>query len=105
MSDIEVLEKRSLGSIFIGFLFICMALASLLSIKGLSTIPDTVNFTFQDNDFSINIHGLIYLLATPSRYAGSIWGEESMAMSIAFLFFGLGLSFLFKKKIFSRIRK
>lgn len=105
MSNIEVFEKRSLGSIFIGFLLICMALASLLSIRGLSEIPDVFKFTFLDSDYAISIHGLIYLLATPSRYAGMIWGEESMAMSVAFLFFGLGLSFLFRKKIFSRIRK
>ncbi|MFX0105682.1 MAG: hypothetical protein ACFE75_09340, partial [Candidatus Hodarchaeota archaeon] len=62
-----------------------MGLSSLLTLRGLTGIPEVVTFNLINRDILIDIHGIIYLLATPSIFAASIWGEESMVMSIAFL--------------------
>ena len=82
-----------------------MALSSLLIVRGLSQIPDVVNVQLLDEEINVDLHGLIRLLATPSQFAAQLWGDESMAISVAFLLLGLGLSLIFKKKITSRIRK
>ncbi len=100
----EIIEERSFWSIVIGLIFICMAIASLLTVRGLSKVPESVTINLTDRNFFIDVHNMIFLLATPSRYIASVWGEESMVISMAFLFLGLGLSFIFKKKIASRIR-
>ena len=89
----------------LGCLIICMALSSLLIVHGLSQIPDVVNVQLMDEEINIDIHGLIRLLATPSQLAAQLWGDESMAISVAFLLLGVGLSLIFKKQITSRIRK
>jgi hypothetical protein len=88
-----------------GLILICMALSSLLIVRGLSQIPDVVTIQLVDEEINIDLHGVIHLLATPSQFAAQLWGDESMAISVAFLLLGLGLSFIFKKKITSRIRK
>ncbi|TRO59732.1 hypothetical protein [[Eubacterium] cellulosolvens] len=82
-----------------------MALSSLLIVRGLSQIPDVVNVQLIDEEINVDLHGLIHLLATPSQFAAQLWGDESMAISVAFLLLGLGLSLIFKKRIASRIRK
>jgi len=82
-----------------------MALSSLLIVRGLSQIPDVVNVQLLDEEINVDLHGLIHLLATPSQFAAQLWGDESMAISVAFLLLGLGLSLIFKKRITSRIRK
>ncbi len=82
-----------------------MALSSLLIVRGLSQIPDVVNVQLIDEEINVDLHGLIHLLATPSQLAAQLWGDESMALSVAFLLLGLGLSLIFKKRIASRIRK
>jgi len=82
-----------------------MALSSLLIVRGLSQIPDVVTIQLVDEEINIDLHGVIHLLATPSQFAAQLWGDESMAISVAFLLLGLGLSLIFKKKITSRIRK
>ncbi len=82
-----------------------MALSSLLIVRGLSQIPDTVTVQLVDEEINIDLHGVIHLLATPSQFAAQLWGDESMAISVAFLLLGLGLSLIFKKKITSRIHK
>lgn len=82
-----------------------MALSSLLIVRGLSQIPDVVNIQLIDEEINVDLHGLIHLLATPSQFAAQLWGDESMAISVAFLLLGLGLSLIFKKRIASRIRK
>ena len=82
-----------------------MALSSLLIVRGISEIPDVVNVQLVDEEINIDLHWLIHLLATPSQFAAQLWGDESMAISVAFLLLGLGLSLIFKKKITSRMRK
>ena len=82
-----------------------MALSSLLIVRGLSQIPDTITVQLVDEELNFNLHEFIHLLATPSQFAAQLWGEESMAISVAFLLLGLGLSLIFKKRITSRIRK
>jgi hypothetical protein len=82
-----------------------MALSSLLIVRGLSKIPDVVNVQLMGQEINIDIHWLIHLLATPSKLSAQLWGDESMAISVAFLLLGLGLSLIFKKQITSRIRK
>jgi hypothetical protein len=82
-----------------------MALASLLTIRGLSNIPEEVTVNLINEDFTFDVHGFIHLLATPAQYIGEMWEDESMIVSIAFLFLGLGLSLSFRKKIISRIRE
>jgi hypothetical protein len=82
-----------------------MALSSLLIVRGLSQIPDVVNVQLVDEEINVDLHGLIHLLATPSQLAAQLWGDKSMAISVAFLLLGLGLSLIFKKRITSRIRK
>jgi hypothetical protein len=82
-----------------------MALSSLLIVRGLSQIPDVVNVQLIDEEINVDLHGLIHLLATPSQFAAQLWGDESMAISVAFLLLGLGLSLIFKKRIASSIRK
>jgi hypothetical protein len=82
-----------------------MGLSSLLIVRGLSQIPDVVNIQLIDEEINVDLHGLIHLLATPSQFAAQIWGDESMAISVAFLLLGLGISLIFKKRITSRIRK
>ena len=82
-----------------------MALSSLLIVRGLSQIPDVVNVQLLDEEINVDLHGLIHLLATPSQFAAQLWGDESMAISVAFLLLGLGISLIFKKRITSRIRK
>ena len=82
-----------------------MALSSLLIVRGLSQIPDVVNVQLLDEEINVDLHGLIHLLATPSQFAAQLWGDESMAISVACLLLGLGLSRIFKKRITSRIRK
>ena len=89
----------------LGCLLICMALSSLLIVRGLSQIPDVVNVQLIDEEINIDIHWLIRLLATPSQLVAQLWGDESMAISVAFLLLGVGLSLIFKKQITSRIRK
>lgn len=88
-----------------GLILICMALSSLLIVRGLSQIPDVVTVQLVDEEINIDLHGVIHLLATPSQFAAQLWGDESMAISVAFLLLGLGLSLIFKKRITSRIRK
>jgi hypothetical protein len=88
-----------------GLILLSMALSSLLIIRGLSQIPDIVTVQLVDEEINIDLHGVIHLLATPSQFAAQLWGDESMAISVAFLLLGLGLSLIFKKKITSRIRK
>ena len=82
-----------------------MALSSLLIVRGLSQIPDVVTVQLVDEEINIDLHGVIHLLATPSQFTAQLWGDESMAISVAFLLLGLGLSLIFKKRITSRIRK
>lgn len=82
-----------------------MALSSLLIVRGLSQIPDAFTVQLVDKEINIDLHGVIHLLATPSQFAAQLWGDESMAISVAFLLLGLGLSLIFKKRITSRIRK
>lgn len=82
-----------------------MALSSLLIVRGLSQIPEVVTVQLVDEEINIDLHGVIHLLATPSQFAAQLWGDESMAISVAFLLLGLGLSLIFKKRITSRIRK
>lgn len=105
MSNIEVFEKRSFWTMIFGLILICMALSSLLIIRGLSQIPDVVTVQLVDKEINFDLHGFIHLLATPSQFAAQLWGDESMAISVAFLLLGLGLSLIFKKRITSRIRK
>ena len=105
MSEIEIFEKRSFWSMIIGLIFIGMAIASLLTIRNIPGIPEVITFNIKYEIFDINIYSLIHLLATPSLYIASIWGDESMMTSLAFLFLGLGLSLIFRKKISSRLRK
>lgn len=88
-----------------GLILLSMALSSLLIVRGLSQIPDVVTVQLVDEEINIDLHGVIHLLATPSQFAAQLWGDESMAISVAFLLLGLGLSLIFKKKITSRIRK
>jgi len=88
-----------------GLILLSMALSSLLIVRGLSQIPDVVTVQLVDEEINIDLHGVIHLLATPSQFAAQLWGDESMAISVAFLLLGLGLSLVFKKKITSRIRK
>jgi len=88
-----------------GLILICMALSSLLIVRGLSQIPEVVTVQLVDEEINIDLHGVIHLLATPSQFAAQLWGDESMAISVAFLLLGLGLSLIFKKRITSRIRK
>ena len=105
MSQVEIFEKRSFISVVVGLLFLCIALASLLTVRGLSEIPQITSFTLSSSEITVDVHSLIYLLATPSLYVASLWGDESMVISMSFLFLGLGLSLLFKKKISSRLSK
>ena len=105
MSEIEIFEKRSFLGMIIGLIFIGMAIASLLAIRNIPGIPDVITFNLKYEVFDINIHSLIHLLAMPSLYIASVWGDESMVTSLAFLFLGLGLSSIFRKKISSRLRK
>ena len=86
----------------VGCLLICMSLASLLVVRGLSNIPNFITIDLQLVDFPLHIHGLIHLLALPSSFIGSVWGEESIALSVAFLFLGLGFSLLLKKNFISQ---
>lgn len=102
-NQVEIIEKRSFIAVVVGLLFLCIAVASLLTVRGLTGIPETFNLIIVD--FTVDVHSLIYLLATPSLYVASLWGDESMVISIAFLFLGLGVSFIFKKSISSRLRK
>lgn len=81
-----------------------MALASLLTIKGMPGIPETLTIDLLEEEIDFEVHGTIHLLATPARYMASLWGEPSMFINIAFLFFGLGLSLIFKKNITSRLK-
>jgi len=104
MSHIEIHENRSFFSTIIGLLLICIAFASLLTIKGMSEIPETLTIDLLENEINFDVHGTIHLLATPARYVASLWGETSMFINIAFLFLGLGLSLIFKKKIASRLK-
>jgi len=105
LSEIEIFEKRSFWSMIIGLIFIGMAIASLLTIRNIPGIPEVITFNLKYEVFDFNIHSLIHLLAKPSLYIASIWGDESMVTSLAFLFLGLGLSLIFRKKISSRLRK
>jgi hypothetical protein len=105
LNQVEIIEKRSFIAVIVGLLFLCMALASLLTVRGLSEIPQITSFTLSTLEITVDVHSLIYLLATPSLYVASLWGDESMVISIAFLFLGLGFSLIFKKKISSRLRK
>ena len=105
MNQVEIVEKRSFSSIVSGFFFVCIALASLLTVRGLTELPESTSFTLGTFDLTVDVHGLIYLLATPSLYVASLWGDDSMVISMSFLFLGLGLSLLFKKSISSRLRK
>jgi hypothetical protein len=82
-----------------------MALSSLLVVRGLSPIPDVVTVQLVDEEINFNLHDFIHLLATPSQFAAQLWGDDAMAISIAFLLLGFGLSLIFKKKIASRIRE
>ncbi len=104
LNNIEIQEKRSGGGVLIGLLLICMALASLLTVRGLSNIPEEVTVNLINEDFTFDVHGFIHLLATPAQYVGDLWGDESMIVSIAFLFLGFGLSLFFRKKIVSAMR-
>jgi hypothetical protein len=81
-----------------------MALSSLLVVRGLSRIPDVVTVQLVDEEINFDLHGFIRLLATPSQFVAQLWGDDAMAISIAFLLLGFGLSLIFKKKIASRIR-
>ncbi|WP_455369661.1 hypothetical protein [[Eubacterium] cellulosolvens] len=81
-----------------------MALSSLLVVRGLSPIPDVVTVQLVDEEINFNLHDFIHLLATPSQLAAQLWGDDAMAISVAFLLLGFGLSLIFKKTIASRIR-
>ena len=81
-----------------------MVLASLLTIKGMLGIPETLTIDLLEDEIGFDVHGTIHLLATPTRYVASLWGETSMFINIVFLFLGLGLSLIFKKKIASRLK-
>ena len=82
-----------------------MALSSLLVVRGLSPIPDVVTIQLVDEEINLNLHDFIHLLATPSQLAAQVWGDDAMAVSVAFLLLGFGLSLIFKKTIASRIRE
>jgi len=105
LSEIEIFEKRSFWSMIIGLIFIGMAIASLLTVRNIPGVPEVITLNLNYEVFNINIHSLIHLLATPCLYIASIWGDESMVTSLAFLFLGLGLSLILRKKISSRLRK
>lgn len=103
MSDIRVIEERSGWSVIIGLIFICIFFASLLTLRDMPGIPEFVTVGL-NGQISIPVRGLIYLLAAPSLYVASLWGDKSMVMSMAFLFLGLGISLIFRKRITSIIR-
>ncbi len=81
-----------------------MSLASLLTLRGLTSIPQHIYIPILGYNFRIDIWSLILLLAYPSWFIASLWGEESMVMSMAFLFMGLGFSLCFRKTISSKIK-
>ena len=105
MREIQVEEKRSKLALFGGLILICMGLASLITLRSPTALPEYIDLSTLGYRFQLNLGLIIRLLAYPSWFAANIWGEESMVMSVAFLLLGAGISLCFKKTITSKIRQ